>query len=84
MTLATPLGIGGIIFIAMGLAIALAGIILLIANQNKPKEWYIWFLISMGTVMAIVGGVMLAIALADDSTLTVEKVKKTTTDKELE
>ena len=70
MTVSSPLGIGGLAFIGIGLALAIAGIVLLIAKQNKPKDWYVWFLISFGTLMGIIGGVMLAIALADTSTLT--------------
>lgn len=76
MTVGTPLGIGGLVFIGMGVALVIAGVILLIANQNKPKEWYIWFLISLGTVLGILGGVMLAVALADTNTLTKVSSKK--------
>lgn len=59
----SPLGIAGIIFIVIGIIMAVIGIILLIANQNKPKAWYIWFLMIVGILLGIAGGIMLAVAL---------------------
>jgi len=62
--LSSPLGIAGIIFIIIGIIMAVVGIILLIANQNKSKSWYIWFLLIAGIVLGIAGGIMVAVALS--------------------
>lgn len=62
--LSSPLGIAGIILVIIGIIIAVIGIILLIANQNLPKAWYIWFLLIGGIVLGIIGGILLAIALS--------------------
>lgn len=62
--LASPLGIASVILIVIGIVMAVIGIILLLAYQNKEKPWYIWFLLVAGVVVGIAGGVMLAIALA--------------------
>lgn len=67
--LSSPLGIAGIILIIVGIIMAVVGIILLISNQNKPKGWYIWFLMVTGIVLGIIGGVMLAIALMQSPTV---------------
>lgn len=63
--LTTPLGIAGLILIIIGIIMAVVGIILLLANQNRPKPWYVWFLLITGVVLGIAGGVMAAIALSD-------------------
>lgn len=65
--ISSPLAVGGIIFIILGTIMLIAGIITLIANKSNPSLWYIWFLIIMGLVMGIAGGVMLAIALATNN-----------------
>lgn len=62
--LSSPLGVAGIILIIVGIIMAVIGIILLIANQNREKPWYIWFLLIMGVVLGIIGGILLAIALS--------------------
>jgi len=60
-TLASPIGMTGICLIVIGVVMAIVGIILLIANQNHPKPWYIWFLLITGAVLGIIGGIILAI-----------------------
>ncbi len=60
-TLASPIGMAGICLIIIGVVMAIVGIILLIANQNHPKPWYIWFLLITGAVLGIIGGIILAI-----------------------
>lgn len=62
--LSSPLGVAGIILIIVGIIMAVIGIILLIANQNREKPWYIWFLLIMGVVLGIIGGILLAVALS--------------------
>jgi len=68
--LSSPLGIAGIIFIIIGIIMALVGIILLIINQNNEKPWYIWLLLVVGIALGIAGGIMLAIALSQKSSIT--------------
>lgn len=63
--LSSPLGIAGVILIIIGIVMAVIGIILLIVNQNKPKGWYIWFLLIAGLVLGIGGGIMVAIAMME-------------------
>ena len=63
--LSTPIGMSGILLIVIGLVMTIIGIILLIVNQNKPKEWYIWLLLILGAVMGIVGGLILAIGFSN-------------------
>jgi hypothetical protein len=58
----TPLGIAAIIFIIVGVIMALAGIVLLVVDKDVEKPWYIWTLLVGGAVLAIIGGIMLAIA----------------------
>jgi hypothetical protein len=60
-TLSSPIGMTAILLIIIGLVMAVVGIILLIANQNSPKPWYIWFLLISGAVLGIIGGIILAI-----------------------
>ena len=60
-TLASPIGMTAILLIIIGLVMAVVGIILLIANQNSPKPWYIWFLLISGAVLGIIGGIILAV-----------------------
>lgn len=62
--LTSGLGIAGIIFIIIGIIMAVIGIVLLIARQSTSTEWYIWALLIGGIVLGIIGGIMLAIALA--------------------
>lgn len=40
------------------------GIIFIIAKQNQTKEWWVWTLLIGGLVMAIFGGILLAVAMA--------------------
>lgn len=58
----TPLGIAAIIFIIIGVIMAIAGIALLVVDKDVQKPWYIWTLLVGGAVLAIIGGIMLAIA----------------------
>jgi len=60
-TFASPIGMTAILIIIIGLVMAVVGIILLIANQNSPKPWYIWFLLISGAVLGIIGGIILAV-----------------------
>ena len=60
-TLSSPIGMTAILLIIIGLVMAIVGIILLIANQNSPKPWYIWFLLISGAVLGIIGGFILAV-----------------------
>ena len=66
--LTSPLGIAAVILIVIGIIMAIIGIVLLLANQNKEKPWYIWFLLVGGIVLGIAGGIMLAIALSQKPT----------------
>jgi hypothetical protein len=68
MGLSSALGITGILFVVIGIIMAIVGIILLIVNQDQMKPWYIWFLLVGGVIIGILGGIMLAIALADTRT----------------
>jgi uncharacterized membrane protein HdeD (DUF308 family) len=61
----SPLGIGAIILIIIGIIMAVVGIILLLAAKNKPKSWYIWFMLIAGFILGVIGGILLAIALAE-------------------
>lgn len=63
-SLSSPMGIAGVILVIIGIIMAIVGIVILIANQNKEKGWYIWFLLIGGVVIGIVGGILLAIALS--------------------
>jgi len=63
--LTSGLGIAGIIFIIIGIIMAVIGIVLLISRSTTTTtEWYIWLLIIGGIVIGIIGGIMLAVALA--------------------
>jgi len=62
--LSSPLGIAAILFIIIGIIMAVIGVILLIVNQNQSKGWFIWFLLIGGIVLGIAGGIMLAVALS--------------------
>ena len=62
--LSSPISILGLIMAGIGVMVAIVGIILLLVYKGKEKPWYIWFLICLGTVIGIVGGVMLAIGLS--------------------
>jgi hypothetical protein len=59
--LGSPIGMTAILLIIIGVVMAIVGIILLIANQNHPKPWYIWFLLITGAVLGIIGGIILAV-----------------------
>jgi hypothetical protein len=62
--LSSPLAVGGIISILLGLILVIAGLITLVSNQSHPGAWYIWFLLIFGLVAGVAGGVMLAISLS--------------------
>lgn len=66
--LSSPLGVGSILLLIIGISMAIAGIVLIIQNQNKPKPWFIWLLLIGGNFLAFAGSVLLAIALSDNST----------------
>jgi uncharacterized membrane protein HdeD (DUF308 family) len=70
--LSTPFGITSLILVVVGIIMAIVGIILLIANQTNTKPWYIWVLLVGGVFIGIIGGVMLAIALREKPTISVE------------
>jgi hypothetical protein len=59
-------GIAGIIFLIIGIIMAVIGIVLLISRQSTTTstEWYIWFLIIGGIVLGVIGGILIALALA--------------------
>ena len=59
--LGSPIGMAAMLLITIGVVMAIVGIILLIANQNHPKPWYIWFLLITGAVLGIIGGIILAV-----------------------
>lgn len=63
--LSSPLGISGVVFIAVGIILTLVGLILLIINENASKAWYMWFLAITGIILGIIGSIMLAVALLD-------------------
>jgi len=62
--ISTPIGLTGIGLIVIGLVMTIVGLILLIVNQNHPKEWYIWFLLITGAILGIIGGIILAIGFS--------------------
>ncbi len=64
MGISSPLGIAGVILIIIGIIMALIGIIFIIINQNESKAWYIWGLLITGIFLAILGNILLAIALS--------------------
>lgn len=61
--IASPLGIAGVVMIALGIILTLIGLIFLVVNQNGVKAWYMWFLVIVGILVGIVGSVCLAFAL---------------------
>ncbi len=63
--LSSPLGVAGVISVVIGIIMAVVGIILLLVDQNYPKPWYTWFLLIVGVVLGIAGGIMMAIALSE-------------------
>jgi len=65
----SSLGITGVIFIVIGIIMALISIIYIILNQNRSKAWYIWAILISGIVLAIIGSIMLAIALSQSQEL---------------
>jgi len=83
--LSSPVGISGVVFIAMGIILCLVGVILLVVNQNGAKAWYMWTLAILGIILGIVGAIMLAFALLetppavmpDNSFRIVKQVKRT-------
>ena len=62
--ISSPIGITGIGLIVVGLVMTIVGLIILIVNQNHPKEWYIWFLLITGAILGIIGGIILAIGFS--------------------
>jgi hypothetical protein len=65
--MASGLAIFGIIFIVIGIIMAIVGIVLLIINTSG--NWYTWTLLIGGIVLAIIGGIMLASALSQTTSL---------------
>lgn len=62
--LSSPLGFAGVLMIIIGIILAVAGIIALVAMANQTKPWWVWFLLIGGIVIGIIGGILLAIALS--------------------
>lgn len=62
--ISSPLAVGGIIFIIIGMIMVIAGIVALISNRQNPSVWYVWLLIIGGMFFGVSGGIMLAIALS--------------------
>ena len=62
--IASPFGIAAISMIIIGIVLAAVGLVILIASQGNPKQWYIWLLLIGGIILVIAGGIMLAIALS--------------------
>lgn len=60
----SPLGIFALVLLIIGIIMAIIGIIFIIARQNQTKDWWIWTLLIGGLVMAIFGGILLAVAMA--------------------
>jgi len=60
----SPLGIIAIILIILGVIAAIIGLILLVASQNKPKQWYMWLLLIGGVILGLIGTIMLIFILA--------------------
>lgn len=60
----SPLGIFALVLLIIGVIMAIIGIIFIIARQNQTKEWWIWTLLIGGLVLAIFGGILLAVAMA--------------------
>jgi hypothetical protein len=57
---ASPSSISAIIFIIIGIIMAVIGIIILISETGN-KSWYTWLLIIGGIIFSIVGSIMLTI-----------------------
>lgn len=64
----SPLGIFAIVILIIGIMMAIIGIIFVISRQNQTKDWWIWTLLIGGLVMAIFGGILLAVAMASYET----------------
>jgi len=62
--LTSPLGIFALVLLIIGVIMTIIGIIFIIARQNQTKEWWIWTLLIGGLVLAIFGGILMAVALA--------------------
>lgn len=62
----SPLGIFAIVLLIIGIIMAIVGIIFVIARQNQTKDWWIWTLLIGGLVLAIFGGILLAVAMASN------------------
>ena len=60
----SPLGIFALVLLIIGVIMAIIGIIFIIARQNQTKDWWIWTLLIGGLVLAIFGGILLAVAMA--------------------
>lgn len=69
-TLSSPLGISGIVLIAVGIIMVIIGIILLVINQNNNKSWYMWLIFISGAIFTIIGSILLAIAFSRNIKLT--------------
>ena len=62
--LTTPLGTASILMMIIGFVLTITGIILLIGSQNKPKGWYLWFLLILGIAMLVIGSILLVVLLS--------------------
>ena len=62
--IATPLGTTSIILMIIGFVLTIVGIVLLVGNRDKPKGWYIWFMLILGIVMLIIGSILLVVLLS--------------------
>jgi hypothetical protein len=59
----------GSVMLALGLILAIIGIVLYENNvrNKRDQQWYVYLLIAGGIIMAIAGGVMLGIGLSNRS-----------------
>lgn len=59
------LAITGIILIIVALIMIIVAVVLLIIDSSTSISWWVWLILGLGVVLAIVGSVMLAISLAE-------------------
>lgn len=71
--LGTALGTTSVLLISIGFILVVVGIVLLVGNQNKPKGWYIWFLLIIGIVMLLTGSVLLVLLLSKNRNVITKK-----------
>jgi hypothetical protein len=67
----SPLGIFAVILLIIGIIMAIIGIISLIARAHQPQSWWMWTMLIAGIVLAIFGGILIAVAMSTHETAVV-------------